>query len=196
MNYYRAIYEAVPSPILIVDSQMQILDANPAGLAFLANGWTNIFHMSSGEALHCINSINGCGSGKYCHECVLRKAVINALQGGKCTREHYRMEVQEKNGESRRIHMLVSATPLEEGKTILILEDITQAHQIHQLIPICAKCKKIRNEQDAWQHLENYMQDHHDLTFSHGLCPNCVKELFPELEEKKRAVEISLLQVP
>jgi len=41
------------------------------------------------------------------------------------------------------------------------------------LLPICANCKKIRNDQGYWQRLERFFQEHSDIMFSHGLCPDC-----------------------
>jgi response regulator RpfG family c-di-GMP phosphodiesterase len=47
------------------------------------------------------------------------------------------------------------------------------------LVPICASCKKIRNDQGSWQQLEEYIQEHSEAEFSHGLCAACVKKLYP-----------------
>ena len=47
------------------------------------------------------------------------------------------------------------------------------------LIPICASCKKIRNDGGFWQQLEEYLCDHSEAEFSHGLCQPCVKKLYP-----------------
>ncbi len=47
------------------------------------------------------------------------------------------------------------------------------------LIPICASCKKIRNDGGFWQQLEEYIGEHSDAEFSHGICQPCVKKLYP-----------------
>jgi DNA-binding response OmpR family regulator len=47
------------------------------------------------------------------------------------------------------------------------------------LVPICASCKKIRNDRGSWQQLEEYIQEHSEAEFSHGLCQACVKKLYP-----------------
>jgi hypothetical protein len=52
------------------------------------------------------------------------------------------------------------------------------------LIPICASCKKIRDDQGYWEQIEVYIRDHSDAQFSHSLCPECVKSLYPELEDE------------
>ena len=47
------------------------------------------------------------------------------------------------------------------------------------LIPICASCKKIRNDGGFWQQLEEYIGEHSEAEFSHGICQHCVKQLYP-----------------
>jgi CheY-like chemotaxis protein len=47
------------------------------------------------------------------------------------------------------------------------------------LIPICASCKKIRNDGGFWQQLEEYLGEHSEAEFSHGLCLPCIKKLYP-----------------
>ena len=47
------------------------------------------------------------------------------------------------------------------------------------LIPICASCKKIRNDGGFWQQLEEYLGEHSEAEFSHGLCQTCIKKLYP-----------------
>ena len=45
------------------------------------------------------------------------------------------------------------------------------------LLPICAWCKRVRDEKDQWQPLEVYIHDHSEADFTHGLCPDCAREL-------------------
>jgi sigma-B regulation protein RsbU (phosphoserine phosphatase) len=47
------------------------------------------------------------------------------------------------------------------------------------LIPMCASCKKIRNDGGFWQQLEEYLGEHSEAEFSHGLCQPCIKKLYP-----------------
>lgn len=50
------------------------------------------------------------------------------------------------------------------------------------LVPICASCKKIRDDQGFWHQVEVYVRDHSEANFSHSICPACAKELYPELD--------------
>jgi len=49
------------------------------------------------------------------------------------------------------------------------------------LIPICAKCKRVRTDRGNWQRLEEYIQDHSEAEFSHGVCQVCMKEVYPDV---------------
>lgn len=49
------------------------------------------------------------------------------------------------------------------------------------LIPICANCKKVRNDDGFWEQVEVYIRDHSEADFSHSICPNCIKELYPNI---------------
>lgn len=50
------------------------------------------------------------------------------------------------------------------------------------IIPICMHCKKIRDDQGAWNQLEQYISEHSDAQFSHGICPSCLQEHYPDLK--------------
>ncbi|MBI9077856.1 MAG: hypothetical protein JEZ02_20830 [Desulfatibacillum sp.] len=47
-------------------------------------------------------------------------------------------------------------------------------------LPICARCKRIREEDGVWKQLETYIQAHTEVVFSHSLCPKCAKSFYPE----------------
>lgn len=51
------------------------------------------------------------------------------------------------------------------------------------LLPICANCKKIREEDGSWVPIENYITDHSESEFTHGICPQCAERLYPELHK-------------
>lgn len=48
------------------------------------------------------------------------------------------------------------------------------------IVPICANCKSIRDDQGFWRQVEVYVRDHTEAQFSHGICPTCMKRLYPE----------------
>jgi hypothetical protein len=54
------------------------------------------------------------------------------------------------------------------------------------LLPICSSCKSIRNDQGYWERVEEYISEHSEATFSHGMCEECARKMYPELFKKKR----------
>lgn len=53
------------------------------------------------------------------------------------------------------------------------------------LIPICARCKKVRNDDGFWEQVETYIRDRSEADFSHGICPECAHQLYPGLKSGK-----------
>jgi PAS domain S-box-containing protein len=55
-----------------------------------------------------------------------------------------------------------------------------EMEKLRNLLPICSCCKKIRDDRGRWQDVDSYLFEHSDTRFSHGLCPECTKKLYPE----------------
>jgi K+-sensing histidine kinase KdpD len=53
------------------------------------------------------------------------------------------------------------------------------------LLPICASCKRIRDDQGSWTQIEGYIQAHSEADFSHGICPDCSKRIYPDFQKQK-----------
>lgn len=53
-------------------------------------------------------------------------------------------------------------------------EALARVKQLHGLLPICAWCKNIRNDQNYWERVEDYLAAHSDAQFTHGICPDCL----------------------
>lgn len=72
---------------------------------------------------------------------------------------------------------------LEEEREKLILklrEALAKVKALSGLLPICASCKKIRDDKGYWNQIEIYLKEHSEAEFSHGLCPDCLKKLYPD----------------
>lgn len=65
-----------------------------------------------------------------------------------------------------------------EETVIKLQQAMKMVKKLHGLLPICARCKKIRDDAGYWQELEVYIREHTDAEFSHGICPECAKELY------------------
>jgi PAS domain S-box-containing protein len=62
---------------------------------------------------------------------------------------------------------------------------LTDVKTLSGLLPICANCKKIRDDKGYWSSVEQYIGAHTGAEFSHGLCPDCMRKLYPELAEEE-----------
>lgn len=70
--------------------------------------------------------------------------------------------------------------------TIADLQDaLTNVRQLSGLLPICASCKKIRDDQGYWTQIEAYIRDHSEAEFTHGICPDCAKKYYADLKKEK-----------
>lgn len=68
-----------------------------------------------------------------------------------------------------------------------LAEALTDIHTLRGLLPICSHCKGIRNDTGYWEDIESYVRTHSDVTFSHGICPECLKVHHPFVYEALRA---------
>lgn len=69
----------------------------------------------------------------------------------------------------------------KESVIDLLQEALAKVKQLSGFIPICAACKKIRDDRGFWQQIEKYIRDHSEAEFTHSICPDCAKRLYPEL---------------
>jgi len=72
----------------------------------------------------------------------------------------------------------------EREKLIHELQDaLSNIKMLRGLLPICSHCKKIRDDKGYWNQIESYIRDHSDAEFSHGICPQCMKKLYPDFDD-------------
>lgn len=64
---------------------------------------------------------------------------------------------------------------------------LSEIKQLQGIIPICAECKNIRDDEGFWHQVESYIHNHSDAKFSHGICPECIKKNFPKLGKKNKS---------
>ena len=61
---------------------------------------------------------------------------------------------------------------------------LSEVKALRGILPICSSCKKVRSDQGSWQQIESYIREHSDADFSHGICPECARRLYPEYWDK------------
>lgn len=67
-----------------------------------------------------------------------------------------------------------------QAKNEQLQQALDQVKTLSGLLPICANCKKIRDDQGYWQDVAVYIRDHSEADFTHGICPECIQKLYPD----------------
>jgi two-component system, cell cycle sensor histidine kinase and response regulator CckA len=74
----------------------------------------------------------------------------------------------------------------QEQERLRLIQELTEALKrvktLNGLLPICSSCKKIRNDGGYWEQVENYIRSRSNAEFTHGICPDCVRLLYPEYQ--------------
>ena len=123
-----------------------------------------------------------------------------ALSGESITFENYSASIEK--------WFTVTASAPEKGYFITVFEEIGERKKIEAekealivklqkalseikilsgFLPICSSCHKIRDDQGYWNRIEAYISSHSEVQFSHGICPDCDKKLYPELFNKDKS---------
>lgn len=69
-----------------------------------------------------------------------------------------------------------------QNLVLLVLEDISEFAELRKIVPICAQCKKIRQDEDYWQSVESYVESFMDFSFSHSTCPACKQDILGAID--------------
>lgn len=74
---------------------------------------------------------------------------------------------------------------LDEQKVLnrKLKDSLAEIKKLSGLVPMCAHCKKIRDDKGYWEKVEVYIEEHSEAQFSHGICPECMRKLYPELDK-------------
>ena len=116
--------------------------------------------------------------------------IVTGLEAGA---DDYMIKPFEREELRARIHAGRRVLDLEHSLAdrVVELEEALQRVKLLQgLIPICAWCKKVRDDRNYWQQVETYIEGHSDAQFTHGICPECrEKYVEPELERLRRIRE-------
>jgi hypothetical protein len=111
------------------------------------------------------------------------------LHENELLRRELEKRVEQRTAELRKTNENLSLEVAEREKAeqereqviVKLQQALALVKRLSGFLPICASCKKIRDDQGYWQQVEAYIRDHSEAEFSHGLCPECAKKLYPEL---------------
>jgi len=186
-EFVRTLLDSMPLVIFVVDADFTIIHLNAAAREFVRSSLDGIFMKRGGTALRCLHSMEqpeGCGRSESCRDCIIREAVNQAVRGGRVHRRQARLRIMGEGKDTEVYYLVTSAPFLHEGKplALLMLEDISELIRLEALLPICAACKKIRDENKCWHTLEEYLESRIEVEFTHGMCPECLEKWYPEEE--------------
>ena len=189
---YRAILESIEEAYFEVDLKGNFTFFNDSLSAILGysqeelKGMNNRDYMPPETAKEIYNLFNeiyrtGKPIRKYGYE-VIRK------DGSQGFHELFASLIRDRNGKPigfRGIAHDITERKLAENereKLINELQDaLAEVKKLSGLLPICSSCKKVRDDDGYWHQVEVYIRDHSEVEFSHGLCPECAKKLYPEI---------------
>ena len=103
----------------------------------------------------------------------IKKALQSSFTRMEETNERLRMEIEE--------HRRTQEAKEKLNQNLQVAK--TEVSSLKQLLPICSRCKKIRDDQGYWKRVEEYFTTHGEMEFTHGICPDCVQEVFGEYDK-------------
>ena len=183
----RTIIEIIPVALFIIDDETRIMDFNSSASKLIGKNADNVLYRLCGEALHCFHAKNapdGCGTTKSCSDCVIRNTVKEACLGNTVVKKRADLLIQKQNDTYKAVFS-VSASPFKNnGKTLSVfcMEDITEIVVLRDLIPMCSHCKSIRKDDECWEPIEKFLDQQSGAQLSHGICPDCAKKYYPDLD--------------
>jgi len=181
------IIDTMPDGLVVLDAENQIIDANPSiqkilqqRLKSLIGNKIGTFFPDSQELQQALERTEetfielkfNSGSGENFYEVRIIPLV---------------KEVTGNSGKSVLFHDFTKRKLIEIERESLVrkLQDaLAEVKTLNGLLPICSHCKKIRDDQGYWQNVEEYVRQRTHAEFSHGICPDCMVKLYPDIAER------------
>jgi PAS domain-containing protein len=179
----RAIFDALPSLIFVVDRDVRIQEYNAAAAELLHADREEVLLQRAGEILHCIHAADapgGCGNSAACRNCVIRSSVVKAFLGNRVVRRRAKIEIsRRRTGSKMEMFALVTVSPFSFQGTphaLLVIEDISEIADLYRTIRVCPICGKMQDEGQSWMRIEAYFKNNWDVDCSHNYCPDCFQK--------------------
>lgn len=84
--------------------------------------------------------------------------------------------------DSSGLHLFQKMEEQAEKRTAELQAAMAEVKVLNGFLPICAACKNIRDDKGYWNQIESYIRDHSEVEFTHSICPDCTKKLYPNLK--------------
>jgi PAS domain S-box-containing protein len=168
------LFDAFRDVVVVIDGRKNIIDINRAAMSILGLAEADV--------------------GSSIHRCTLLAPVFNRLEG----EVEGDVDISTGTGEGAchfeaHVDLLHKHDAVRKG-AVIVLHDVTERVRMSEeiktlrgILPICARCKKIRDDEGFWQSVEAYVSKRSYAEFSHSLCPDCLREFYSELGDKQGA---------
>jgi len=182
------VYEIIPLPIFIVNKNVEIVHCNKSALMLMQcnfDEFKTLPDFRGGAALHCINSSNDhgcCGKSDECKTCILRNSIIDSFKSINTFQKKLIINIYH-DSKLKNVTALITTINLDMHFSLLLIENITELVKLQNLIPICSHCKQIRDDNKYWNTVEEYISTITGSDITHGICPDCLKSLYPNLSQ-------------
>lgn len=191
-RYFKTLLNSLQEAVIIVGRDYRIYDANETACLISNKNRDQVIGKHCYEIIHL--------SKDPCFNKGIQCPVKAVFETGERTRViHNHSSI---SGIFRWEEIIASPLKNEGGEINLVVEEIRDCSELlknqniikelkneietlQAMLPICAKCKKIRNDEGYWENVEEYIGKTSNTVFTHGLCPGCAKELYPEYYKEK-----------
>lgn len=189
---FRMVLETNPDPVVVYDMEGKVTYLNPAFTQIF--GWT--LEERTGKKLYDFVPEDSWPETRMMIDKVVAGESFSAIRSYRFKKDGKKIPVsisgssyRDKKGNISSIVVnlqdITHQKQVEEEREKLIkdLQDaLAEVKKLSGLLPICASCKKIRDDKGYWNQIEAYIQEHSEAKFSHGICPECFKKLYPDLD--------------
>lgn len=184
------IYENLSFSIIVIDKDFNVISMNSKAEEKLKK------NLSGNDPVKCYSLTHGRDKPcyKYNEECPVKECLENKKSARAVHKHVY---------DGKEVFEEINATPVfdDKGDILYVIEEIrdisnllkletvinslrSEVKLLQGLLPICASCKKIKDDEGYWKEMETYIADRSEAKFSHSICPDCLKDLYPEIAKK------------
>ncbi|WP_163336175.1 PAS domain S-box protein [Desulfopila sp. IMCC35008] len=169
---HAALFEKNHSIMLLIDpGSGAVVDANSAACDFYGYTRDEIRKITISE----INTLS---------EAAVKLEIVRAQEE---KRKQFLFKHRLASGEIREVEVYSGPIDIDDNQYLLyVINDITELKLLRGIIPICSKCKQIRDDKGYWSQVESYISHHSEADFSHSICPQCAEELYPEVFDQEQ----------
>lgn len=191
-QHYKTIFQNLPFIAFTLDRKGRILDGNPYTEKLLGiklkkvkgKGFFELGLLDKKNIFKAIRefkkNLSGKVTGRTIYEIKLnnKNKLFVELIGIPLQKEGIVYEVLDVGQD---ITEQLKITRERENLISELKESLDNINALRGLLPICPVCKKIKDDEGYWHQVENYLNDHSDMEFSHAICPECFRKLYPDM---------------